>query len=319
MTEDLVKVKKSTRDGYGEGLLVLGRDNSKVVALSADLADSTRVLPFREKYPKRYIEVGIAEQNLVGVASGLSLVGWIPFASSFGSFMIRAADHIRVTVAYGNLNVKLVTTHNGITAGEDGASAQMMEDIGFFRSLPNFTIVVPADACEARKATIALANKTGPAYLRLGRQSVDYVTDQQAVFAIGKADVLCDGTDVSLIACGSMVKEALLAAEELKEGGIFARVVNMHTLKPLDKEMIVACAKETKTLVTAEEHQIYGGLGGAVAEVVAQYCPVPMELVAMPDSFGRSGKGEELLYEYGLSSEGIVKAVKRAIARKNYV
>lgn len=306
---------KATRDGYGEALLQLGKTNPKVFALSADLADSTRAVGFRDAYPNRYIEVGIAEQNLIGVASGLSIVGCIPFASSFGCFMIRAADHIRVTVAYGNLNVKIVTTHNGVTTGEDGASAQMMEDLGYFLSLPNMTVVVPADANQAYLATLAAATHVGPLYLRLGREPMPSVTSKDDAFEIGKAHVLREGNDVTIVACGSMVAQALKAASSLQLQGISARVMNLHTLKPLD-EAVLKTAAETGALVTAEEHQRFGGLGSLVAQAVAKHHPIPIEYVAMPDTFGKSGRGRELMETYGLTAQAIAEAARRVIHRR---
>lgn len=307
---------KATRDGYGEALLELGKTNPKVFALSADLADSTRALKFRDAYPNRYIEVGIAEQNLIGVASGLSVVGLIPFASSFGCFMIRAADHIRVTVAYGNLNVKIVTTHNGVTTGEDGASAQMMEDLGFFCALPNMTVIVPADAHQAYMATLAAANHVGPLYLRLGREPMPSVTSKGDTFEIGKAHVLREGNDVTIVACGIMVAQALKAASSLQPQGISARVMNLHTLKPFNEDALVKAAKETGAFVTAEEHQLFGGLGSAVAQAVAKHHPIPIEYVAMPDTFGKSGKGRELMETYGLTAQAIAEAARRVMHKR---
>ncbi len=306
----------ATRDGYGEALLELGRTNLKVFALSADLADSTRALAFRQRFPERYVEVGIAEQNLIGIASGFSLLGLVPFVSSFGSFMIRAADHIRVTIAYGNLNVKVVTTHNGITTGEDGASAQMMEDLGFYCALPNMTVVVPCDAQQAYRATLAAATHVGPLYLRLGREPVPQVTREDDTFELGKAQVLRKGTDVTIVACGVMVPEALVAAQELEKASILARVINLHTLKPLDEQTVVTAAQETGAIVTAEEHQQFVGLGSIVARVVAGSYPVPVRCVAMPDTFGKSGAARQLLAEYGLTASAIVSAAREAVTRK---
>ncbi|MDP3724733.1 MAG: transketolase family protein [bacterium] len=307
---------KATRDGFGEGLVELGKTNPAVVALSADLADSTRAEWFQKEFPDRFIEAGIAEQNMVGIAAGLSLVGKIPFASSFGSFLLRPYDHIRVTICYGNLNVKLVATHCGISTGEDGASAQMMEDIAAMRALPGMTVIVPCDAGQAKQATIALASQIGPAYLRLGRAASPVVIAEGQSFEIGKAQILKQGKDVGIIACGMMVAQALEAASILEKEGVVATVVNIHTIKPIDRDAIIDVAKKTGAIVTAEEHQINGGLGSAVAEVLSQLCPVPIAMVAMPDSFGESGKSEELLKKYHLTADDIVIAVRSVMRKK---
>ncbi len=306
----------ATRDGFGQGLLQAARLDKSVVALSGDLNDSTRVDVMAKEFPTRFIQAGIAEQNMVAMAAGLSISGLVPFAASFGAFMpCRCFDQIRVSVALSNLNVKLAATHCGLTTGEDGGNAQVLEDIALMRSLPNFTVIAPADAKQACEATLAAAKLNGPVYLRLGREKTPTVTDKQA-FAVGKAQVLCEGRDVAVIACGGEVAQSLQAAESLLKKGIKARVINMHTLKPIDEAAIIKAARECGAIITAEEHQLNGGLGDAVAQVVARNAPVPMEFVGVADRFGQSGTGQELLDAYGLTARFIEKAALKAIARK---
>ncbi len=302
---------RSTREAFGEALLRLGEENPNIVALAAGCSDSTKMDAFVKRFPERYIEAGIAEANMVGIAAGLALAGKIPFASSFAAFVPgRCFDHIRQSVCYSNLNVKLVGTHAGLTVGEDGATHQMMEDIALLRSLPGMTIVVPADAVEAEKATRAIAAWKGPCYLRLGRNKQPVFTLAETPFEIGKAVELRSGSDITIIACGVMVHKALLAADALGKEGISARVINMHTLKPPDEEAILRAARETGAIVTAEEHQVFGGLGGAVAEAVCKRHPVPMRIIGMRDAFGESGKPDELLVKHGLTEREITDACR---------
>jgi transketolase len=308
---------KKTREGFGRGLVELGKTNPNVVVLVGDLADSTMTNLFQAEFPERFIEVGVAEQNMMTVAAGLSLVGKIPFLSTYGAFAAcRSLDQVRVTLCYGNMNVKIGGAHGGISVGPDGATHQAMEEISIMRSMPNMKMIVPADFHEAKKATMAAAEIYGPIYIRFGRENVPVVTAPDSAFEFGKATQFRDGGDVTLIACGVMVYEALVAAEELARQGIDARVLNMHTLKPLDEGAIVRAAQETGAIVTAEEHQINGGLGGAVAEVVVRRCPVPVEMVAVEDRFGQSGKPDELMAAFGLKSRDIVAKARKVTGRK---
>ncbi|MGI6037434.1 MAG: transketolase family protein [Limnochordia bacterium] len=309
--------KKPTRDGYGEALLQLVESNDQVVVLDADVAKSTRTNWVQEKFPQRFIDMGIAEQDMIGTAAGLALAGMIPYVSTYGVFLAgRGWDQIRTTVCYTDLNVKFGGAHGGISVGPDGATHQALEEVALMRVLPNMTVIVPCDAEETRKATLAAAAIDGPVYLRFGREAVPVVTDEATPFTVGKANLCRQGKDVTVIANGPLVYEALVAAENLAEEGIDVRVINMHTVKPLDGEMILQAAQETGAIVTAEEHQIYGGLGGAVAELLAQKHPTPMELVGIRDTFGESGKPEELMGKYGLTSSHVVEAIRRVLARK---
>jgi transketolase len=308
---------KLTREGWGRALVELGRRNPNVVVLVGDLAASTMVDLFQREFPDRFIECGIAEQNMATIAAGLSLVGKIPFFATYGAFAsCRAADQLRVTVCYSNLNVKIGGAHGGISVGPDGATHQAMEEIAILRALPNMKMIVPADYHETFKATLAAATIDGPVYIRFGREKVPVVTDETTPFMFGKANVLREGGDVAIIACGVMVHEALLAADDLAQGGIAARVINMHTLKPLDEECIIAAARQCGAIVTAEEHQIYGGLGSAVAQVAAREHPVPIDCVAVMDRFGESGTPDELLTAFGLRSENIVEKAGRVLKLK---
>lgn len=307
-----------TRDGFGEELALIGQENKKVVMVSADLEDATRAEYFKKTCPERFFTMGIAEQDMIGMAAGLASEGFIACTNSFAVFLTnRAYDQIRMDVCYNNLNVKLVATHAGVTVGEDGASAQCLEDLAIMRVLPNMKVICPVDTLEAKKATRAMIAEKGPVYLRLSRAPLPVLTDVAADFIIGKANILHAGNDVSVIACGALVSEALMAARDLAKEGIKVRVVNMHTIKPLDREVVLACAKETGAVVTAEEHQIAGGLGSAVAEVLAQTFPVPMEMIGVQDSFGQTGTPEQLLQFFGLKAGNIIAAVKTVIARKN--
>jgi transketolase len=308
---------KKTREGFGHGLVELGESNPQVVVLVGDLSGSTNVSFFAERFPDRFVQVGIAEQNMMCVAAGLAAVGKIPFLATYGAFAsCRAADQIRVTVAYTDLPVKIGGAHGGISVGPDGATHQAMEEIAIIRSIPNMRMVVPCDYWETKKATIAIAGDPHPYYLRFGRESVPVVTTPETPFVIGKANVLREGGDLAIIACGVMVYEALVAAEALAARGIQARVLNVHTLKPLDEEAIAKAARECGAVVTAEEHQIHGGLGGAVAEVIVRRQPVPVEFVAVQDRFGRSGKPEELMAAFGIKSPDVIRAADRVLSRK---
>jgi transketolase len=302
MTEKM----EATREGLGRALLKLG-ENKNVVALAASVGDSTKAFDFKKQYPDRYFEAGIAEQNMIGMAAGLALAGKIPIPSTFATFLPgRCYDQIRQSVCYSNLNVKLVSTHAGLTVGPDGATHQMMEDIAMLRATPNIKVIVPADSLEAEKAVIASVQEYGPFYIRLGREKTPVLGDRP--FEIGKADVLKEGSHVTIIACGMMVYYALYAAKRLEEEKISVRVINMHTIKPIDRDAIIKAAKETKRIVTAEEHQVFGGLGSAVAEVVSQEYPVKMKIIGMKDQFGESGNAAELMQKYGLTDKEIYEA-----------
>lgn len=306
-----------TRDGFGEEMVVLGREDKNIVVVSADLEDATRAEYFKKEFPERFFSVGIAEQDMVGMAAGLSAVGFTAVTNSFAVFLTnRAYDMIRLDVCYNNTNVKLVASHAGVTVGEDGASAQCLEDFAIMRVLPNIKVICPVDYIECRKATRAIVRENGPMYMRTSRAPLPILTKESDSFEIGKANVMRDGKDVTIIACGVMVSEALNAADILAKENIQARVINMHTIKPIDVQAIVKAAKETGAIVTAEEHQMAGGLGSAVAEVVTQNACVPMEIIGVKDSFGESGKPEQLLEHYGLKDKNIVEAVKRVIKRK---
>jgi transketolase len=308
---------KKTREGFGHGLVELGETNPSVVVLVGDLSGSTNVSYFAERFPERFVQVGIAEQNMMCVAAGLAAVGKIPFLATYGAFAsCRSADQMRVTVAYTDLPVKIGGAHGGISVGPDGATHQAMEEIAIVRAIPNMRMVVPCDYWETKKATLAIAGDRHPYYLRFGRESVPVVTTPDTPFVIGKANVMREGKDLAIVACGVMVYEALVAAENLAARGIEARVLNLHTLKPLDEEAIVRAARDCGAIVTAEEHQIHGGLGGAVAEVVVRHHPVPMEFVAVHDRFGRSGKPEELMAAFGIKSPDVIRAADRVLARK---
>ncbi len=310
--------KIATREAYGAALVELGRRNPNVVVLDADLAKSTKTADFSKEFPQRFFDVGIAEQNMIGTAAGLAAAGKVPFASSFAVFATgRVYDQIRNSVAYPRLNVKIAATHAGITVGEDGASHQMVEDIALMRVLPNMTVIVPADAVETRAAVMAAAEMDGPVYIRLGRSGVPVLHDENTFrFEPGRAVTLREGEDVAVIACGIMVAAALEAAEHLAGEGISVRVLDVHTVKPLDVQAVVEAAKITGAVVTAEEHSIIGGLGGAVAEALAENYPVPVRRVGVRDTFGESGKPDELLEKYGLTSADIILAVHEVLKQK---
>ncbi|MCX5749277.1 MAG: transketolase family protein [Candidatus Saganbacteria bacterium] len=308
----------STRDAYGKTLVELGKQNRDIVVLDADLACSTKTASFCKAFPDRFINCGVAEQDMISTAAGLAASGKIAFASTFAVFGAgRAWDQVRISVAYPRLNVKIVVTHGGITVGEDGATHHALEDICLMRVLPNMTVVVPADAVETEKAIRAVAQFHGPAYVRLGRSAVPVINqDKDYDFRIGKSVEFRKGKDVTLIACGIMVATALDAADILEKEGLSCRVINMHTIKPLDREAVLSAARETGAIVTAEEHSVLGGLGSAVCETVAQDFPVPVIRVGVADMFTESGSPSELLEKYGLMAKDIIDAAKKAISKK---
>jgi transketolase len=306
-----------TRDGFGEEIAALAKANDKIIVVSADLEDATRADYFKKVAPERFFTMGISEQDMIGMAAGLASEGFTAIANSFAVFLTnRAYDQIRLDVCYNDLNVKLVASHAGVTVGEDGASAQCLEDLAIMRVLPNIKVVCPVDVLEAKKATRAMIAGKGPFYLRLSRAALPVVTKESDAFTVGKANVLREGKDATVVACGTMVSEALNAAEILSKERISVRVVNMHTVKPLDVETLVKAAKETGAIVTAEEHQLAGGLGSAVAEALVRNCPVPVEMVAVQDTFGQTGTPEQLLQHFHLKAVDIVAAVRKVIKRK---
>ena len=308
---------KETRAGFGAGLLEAGRRNENIVALAADLNGSVKTDAFAAEFPERFINTGIAEANMINVAAGLAVCGKIPFAASFAAFATgRVYDQIRQSVAYSKTNVKICGSHAGLTLGEDGATHQIMEDFALMKALPNMVVLCPCDYNQTKAATIAAAQYSGAIYIRYGRPSVANFTPEDATFEIGKAQKLEDGTDVSIFATGHLVWEALLACEELKQQGISAEVINIHTIKPLDVDAILQSAAKTGAVVSAEEHLRNGGLGESIAQVLATNTKTPLEIVAVDDCFGQSGKPLELLDEYKLTHAYIVEAAKKAIARK---
>lgn len=308
---------KATREAYGNALAAVGAKNKNIVVLDADLSKSTKTNVFKEQFPDRFFNVGIAEQNLISVGAGLAAAGKIPFVSSFAMFATgRAFEQIRNAVCYPKLNVKVCATHAGITVGEDGATHQSLEDIACMRVLPNMTVVVPADEAETTSVIEWAANYQGPVYVRLGRAGVDDTTPAGYQFVPGKSLTLVEGADLTIIACGALVGPAVEGAKELAQAGISARVINMASIKPIDKDAIVKAAQETGAILTAEEHNVLGGLGSAVAEVVVQEAPVPMAFVGVQDSFGESGTPKELMAKYGLTAKDIVAAAKKLVARK---
>ena len=308
---------KATREAYGNALAAVGAKNKNIVVLDADLSKSTKTNVFKEQFPDRFFNVGIAEQNLISVGAGLAAAGKIPFVSSFAMFATgRAFEQIRNAVCYPKLNVKVCATHAGITVGEDGATHQSLEDIACMRVLPNMTVVVPADEVETTSVIEWAANYQGPVYVRLGRAGVDDTTPAGYQFVPGKSQTLVEGADLTIIACGALVGPAVEGAKELAQAGISARVINMASIKPIDKDAIVKAAQETGAILTAEEHNVLGGLGSAVAEVVVQEAPVPMAFVGVQDSFGESGTLKELMAKYGLTAKDIVAAAKKLVARK---
>ncbi len=308
---------KPTRDGYGDCLVELGRENKDIVALSADLTESTRTHYFAEEFPDRFFQTGIAEQNMMGIAAGLALNGKIPFAASYAVFSPgRNWDQFRVSVCYSKANVKIIGGHAGLSVGPDGATHQALEDIAITRVLPNLTVIVPADYEQAKKATREAAFMDGPVYIRVSRDKTPNFTSVDTPFQIGKGQVLYSGDDVTIFATGLMVHKALLAARELQDEGVSCEVINLHTIKPIDIDAVIASVLKTKAAVTVEEHQVTGGLGSAVSEVISQQHPVPIEMVGVKDTFGESGKTNELFVKYGLDVENIKNAAKTSIARK---
>ncbi len=307
------------RDGYGEGVVEAGKKDENVVVLCCDLTESTRSHYFKKEFPKRFVEIGVAEQNMAGIATGMALSGKVPFCSSYAVFNPgRNWDQVRVSVCYTNANVKIVGAHAGISVGPDGATHQALEDIAITRVLPNMTVVSSCDYEQAKKATIALAEMEGPGYIRFGREKTPEMTTDKTPFEIGKAQVFFETNNpmVTIVATGALVYEALLAAKELSESGIEADVLNIHTIKPLDTDTILRYVMKSKAVVSVEEHQVNGGLGSAVAEMLSQNFPVPQEFVGMSDSFGESGEPDELLEKYKMKSLDVVKAVKKVLRRK---
>lgn len=318
MLKDIIETgKKDTRSGFGEGIVEAARKNPNVVALTADLAGSLKLNQFMKEFPERYIQVGIAEANMMGVAAGLTIGGKVPFTTTFANFSTsRVYDQIRQSIAYSNKNVKVCASHAGLTLGEDGATHQVLEDIGMMKMLPGMAVIVPCDFNQTKLATMAVAEYQGPVYLRFGRPAWPIFTDPEHKFEIGKAQILAEGTDVTIIACGHLVWTAVEAAKELEAKGISVELINMHTIKPLDEEAILKSVKKTGCVVTAEEHQRNGGLGDSVAQVLAQHLPSPQEYVAVNDTFGESGKPTDLLAKYGLGKVDVIAAVEKVMKRK---
>ncbi|MEY3350331.1 MAG: hypothetical protein RIQ50_442 [Bacteroidota bacterium] len=310
--------QKDTRSGFGDGIFELGQKNPNVVALTADLAGSLKLNAFIKAFPDRFYQCGIAEANMMGIAAGLTIGGKIPFTTTFANFSTgRVYDQIRQSIAYSGKNVKICASHAGLTLGEDGATHQILEDIGLMKMLPGMTVIVPCDYNQTKAATLAIADHVGPVYLRFGRPVWPIFTPADEPFIIGKAQVLSEGSDVSLFACGHLVWIAIEAAKLLKEKGIHADVINMHTIKPIDKEAILRSITKTGCAVTAEEHNVIGGLGDSIAQVAASSLPVPIEMIGTQDTFGESGKPVELLKKYGLDAEHIAAAAEKAISRKS--
>ena len=308
---------KDTRSGFGEGLLEAAKRNPKVVGLCADLIGSLKMDAFQKEFPERFFQIGIAEANMIGIAAGLSIGGMVPFTGTFANFSTaRVYDQIRQVVSYSNKNVKICASHAGITLGEDGATHQTLEDIGMMKMLPNMTVIVPCDFNQTKAATLAVAEHEGPVYLRFGRPKVANFTPADEPFVIGKAQMMQEGTDVTIFACGHLVWKAVQALPILKEMGINAELINIHTIKPLDVEAVLASAKKTGCVVTAEEHQINGGLFDSISQVLSRNSPTPIEAVAIFDEYGQSGTPDELMKHYHLDTEDIVEAAKRAVARK---
>jgi len=316
--EELDKLEQvPTRDGYGNGVVVAGEKNANVVVLCADLTESTRSQWFKDKFPERFVEIGVAEQNMASVAAGMAVSGKIPFIASYATFSPgRSNEQVRTTIAYNRANVKIIGAHSGVSVGPDGATHQALEDIGLMRMLPGMTVFVPCDAVEAQKATEAAAEIDGPVYIRLGREKTPVITTDKTPFEVGKAVVLKEGKDVTIVGCGPVVCNGLDAAIKLEKKGISAAVINVHTVKPLDEELLLRYASKTGAVVTVEEHQVAGGLGGALAELFSEEAPVIMRRVGVRDSFGESGKPSELIEHFGMGTEGIMHAVEELIQKK---
>ena len=308
---------KDTRSGFGEGLAELGRTNPNVLALCADLTGSLKMDAFLKENPDRFFQIGIAEANMMGIAAGMTIGGKIPFTGTFANFSTgRVYDQIRQSIAYSQKNVKICASHAGLTLGEDGATHQILEDIGMMRMLPNMTVIVPADFNQTKQATIAIADHQGPVYLRFGRPVMPIFIKPDAPFIIGKADVIKEGNDVTIIACGHLVWKSIEAIKTLEERGISVELINMHTIKPLDEAAILASVAKTKCVVSAEEHMINGGLGEAISQVLSRNLPVPQEFVGVDDSFGESGAPMELMTKYGIDTQNIITAALKVLARK---
>lgn len=317
MTEFEIYGNKDTRSGFGAGLHELGKNNPNVVALCADLTGSLKMDAFATDFPERFFQVGIAEANMIGMAAGMTIGGKIPYTGTFANFSTgRVYDQIRQSVAYSQKNVKICASHAGLTLGEDGATHQILEDIGMMKMLPNMTVIVPADYNQTKQATIAIAAHEGPVYLRFGRPVMPIFVKEDAEFKIGQADILAEGTDVTIVACGHLVWKSIEAIKILEEKGISIELINMHTIKPLDKQALLKSLSKTKCVVTAEEHMIAGGLGESVAQVITQALLVPQEFVAVNDTFGESGTPMELMKKYGIDTEHIVAAVEKVLTRK---
>ena len=315
LKEDIEQVP--TRFGYGEGLVIAGKENPNIVALCADLTDSTKTSVFKKEFPDRFVEMGITEQNMASLASGMAAAGKIPFISSYAMFSPgRNWEQIRTTICYNNQNVKIAGAHSGVSVGPDGATHQAIEDIAITRVIPNIVVIAPCDVIEAKKATVATAKYKGPVYIRFTREKTPVMTTEDTPFEIGKAEILREGNDVTIIGCGPLVYEALKAAEELAKEGIEAEVINNHTVKPMDKDTILKSVKKTGCVVTIEEHQAAGGMGSAVSEILSQNYPAPMEIIGVKDRFGESGEPAELLEKFGLTAENIIEVVRKVIKRK---
>ncbi len=310
--------KKDTRSGFGDALLELGKSNERIVALTADLAGSVKMSAFAKAFPERFFDVGIQEANMMGMAAGFTLEGKIPFAGTFAEFASgRVYDQVRQSIAYSEKNVKIAASHAGLTVGEDGATHQALEDMGMMKMLPGMTVINPCDYNQTYRATLAVAHHKGPVYLRFGRPKVPNFTPRDMPFEIGKAWIMQEGRDVTIIATGHLVWEAVEATEKLESEGISVELINIHTIKPLDEEAVLRSVAKTGAVVTAEEHNRLGGLGESIAGLLATHHPYPQEFVAVNDQFGESGKGEELMKKYGLDDEAVYKAVKRVLQRKN--
>jgi transketolase len=309
--------KKDTRSGFGEGLLEIGRKNKDVVALCADLTGSLKMNAFESEFPERFFQIGIAEANMMGIAAGMTIGGKIPFTGTFANFSTgRVYDQIRQSIAYSQKNVKICASHAGLTLGEDGATHQILEDIGMMKMLPNMTVIVPADFNQTKQATMAIADHNGPVYLRFGRPSVPIFIKPDAKFQIGKADKIIEGNYVTIIACGHLVWKSIEAAKELALQGISAEVINMHTIKPLDEKAVLESVAKTGCVVTAEEHMIHGGLGDSIAQLLSRTVPTPQEYVGVNDEFGESGTPNELMTKYGIDTRNVVESALKVIQRK---
>lgn len=311
------KKLESIRQGFGASLVEIGAENEKIIVLSADLVSSTRVSGFSQQFPERFLEIGIAEQDIMGIAAGLSFRGKIPIIANYAAFVPgRCYDQLRQSIAFNNANVKICSSHAGIQTGPDGASHQSIEDIALARALPNFTVIAPVDSIQIQKALRQAINLDGPVFIRYSRNKTPIITKPNSEFKIGKAQVMRKGQDVTIIACGTMLAKSLHAAKFLAKKGIGARVINCHTIKPIDKDTIIEAARQTKAIVTVEDHSVFGGLGSAVSEVIVQNNPVPMKIIGINDRFGQSGSAKKLLEEYGLTVENIVKNVELLVKAK---